>query len=74
MNLPKNVGKIDKYARIGVGAALIALAATGVIGVWGYLGLVPLLTGLLNSCPAYTLLGISTDCGAGGTACEKNKE
>lgn len=74
MNMPKNVGKIDKYARIGVGVALIALAATGIIGVWGYIGLAPLLTGLLNTCPAYTLLGISTGCGAGGTACGKSKE
>jgi hypothetical protein len=60
MSLPHNVGKIDKYARIGAGVALIALAATGTIGVWGYIGLIPLATGLLNTCPAYTLLGINT--------------
>lgn len=60
MNLPHNVGKIDKYARIGAGVALIALAATGAIGVWGYIGLIPLATGLLNTCPAYTLLDINT--------------
>lgn len=60
MNLPQNVGKTDKYARIGVGALLILLAVTGTIGAWGYIGLVPLATGLLNTCPAYTLLGINT--------------
>lgn len=60
MNMPKNVGKIDKYARIGGGALLIALAATGTIGVWGYIGILPLATGLMNTCPAYTLLGVST--------------
>jgi hypothetical protein len=60
MNLPHNVGKTDKYVRIGAGIALIGLAATGTIGAWGFIGLVPLATGLLNTCPAYTLLGVDT--------------
>ncbi len=60
MNLPKNVGQIDKYVRIGAGLLLILLAATGTIGAWGYIGILPLATGFLNTCPAYTLLGIST--------------
>lgn len=60
MNLTKNVGKIDKYARIGVGALLILLAATGTIGVWGWIGILPLATAFLGTCPAYTLFGIST--------------
>ena len=60
MSLPHNVGKLDKYARIGAGIALIGLAATGTIGAWGFIGLVPLATGLLNTCPAYTLLGVDT--------------
>ncbi|WP_018230366.1 YgaP family membrane protein [Methyloversatilis universalis] len=60
--MKSNVGGIDKILRIVVGLALIAMAATGTIGVWGYLGVVPLLTGLFNFCPAYPLLGIST-CG-----------
>ncbi|MFO1418414.1 MAG: DUF2892 domain-containing protein [Methylotetracoccus sp.] len=63
MNLPKNVGQYDKYARIGVGGLLIVLAATGVIGAWGWIGLLPLATGFLNTCPAYTLLGINTNTG-----------
>jgi hypothetical protein len=55
-----NVGTIDRTLRIIAGAALIALAATGRIGPWGYLGIVPLATGLFRFCPAYTLLGIRT--------------
>jgi len=39
---------------------LIALAALGVVGVWGWIGVVPLVTGLLGVCPAYSLLGAST--------------
>lgn len=60
MNLVKNVGKLDKYARIGIGALLIILAATGTIGVWGWIGILPLATGFLGTCPAYTLFGVST--------------
>ncbi|XGA79180.1 DUF2892 domain-containing protein [Halomonas sp. CH40] len=55
-----NVGGIDKIARIAIGALLIVLALTGTIGVWGWIGVVPLATGLLNTCPAYSLLGINT--------------
>ncbi|MGA0610777.1 YgaP family membrane protein [Caldimonas sp. KR1-144] len=58
--MDKNVGTIDRTLRIGVGLLLIALAAMGTIGVWGYLGIVPLLTGLLSRCPAYSLLGVRT--------------
>lgn len=57
-----NVGTIDRIARIGAGVALIALAATAMIGPWGYIGIVPLLTGLLRTCPAYSLLGVNS-CG-----------
>jgi len=60
--MKSNVGGIDKILRIVVGVALIALAAMGQIGVWGYIGVVPLLTGLFNFCPVYPLLGINT-CG-----------
>ena len=60
--MKSNVGGIDKILRIVVGAALIARAAMGQIGVWGYIGVGPLLTGLFNFCPVYPLLGINT-CG-----------
>ena len=55
-----NVGGIDRVLRIIVGLALIALAATGSVGVWGWIGFVPLLTGLVRWCPLYPLLGISS--------------
>lgn len=55
-----NVGKIDKFARIGVGALLILLAIFGVIGWWGLIGIIPLATGIINFCPAYTLIGMDT--------------
>lgn len=56
----KNVGGIDRILRIVAGLVLIALAVTGVVGVWGYIGVVPLLTGVIGWCPAYLPLGIKT--------------
>ena len=58
--MTKNVGGIDRILRIVVGLVLIALAVTGTVGVWGYIGAVPLLTGLIGWCPAYLPLGIKT--------------
>jgi O-antigen ligase len=55
-----NVGGIDRILRIVAGLALIALALTGTIGAWGWIGVVPLATGLLSSCPIYSLLGFDT--------------
>jgi hypothetical protein len=55
-----NVGGIDRIVRIALGTVLLALAATGTVGVWGWLGLLPLATGLLGWCPPYSLLGINT--------------
>lgn len=55
-----NVGSLDRILRIVLGLVLIALAATGTVGWWGWLGVIPLLTGLLKACPMYTLLGLST--------------
>ena len=56
----KNVGGIDRILRIVVGLVLVGLAATGSVGWWGWLGVVPLLTGLVGACPAYKLLGMNT--------------
>ncbi len=50
-----NVGKIDRIVRILGGAGLLSLAFVGPHTPWGYLGAVPLITGLLGFCPAYTL-------------------
>ena len=55
-----NVGNIDRALRILVGLALIGTAAGGIIGPWGYVGIVPLLTGLVARCPLYAMLGIAT--------------
>lgn len=55
-----NVGSLDRVLRIVVGLVLVGLAATGTVGVWGWIGVVPLATGLFRFCPAYTLLGINT--------------
>lgn len=55
-----NVGGIDKILRVILGVALIAAAATGALPMWGYVGIVPLVTGLVNFCPLYTVLGFSS--------------
>ncbi|RID99165.1 YgaP family membrane protein [Simplicispira hankyongi] len=55
-----NVGSWDRVLRVVVGLVLIALAATGTVGLWGWIGVVPVATGLLGFCPAYSLLGIKT--------------
>jgi hypothetical protein len=59
-DMKTNEGTIDRALRVLAGLVLIALAATGTVGVWGWIGVVPLATGLIGWCPAYTLLGIST--------------
>jgi branched-subunit amino acid ABC-type transport system permease component len=58
--MKKNVGGIDRVLRIVAGLALIALAATGLIGPWGWLGVIVLATGVFSFCGAYTLIGVNT--------------
>jgi hypothetical protein len=55
-----NVGGIDRIVRAVIGLALIALTLAGTIGVWGWIGVVPLLTAALGFCPLYTMLGFSS--------------
>ena len=55
-----NVGGLDRALRVVAGLALIVLAAMGTIGWWGWLGVIPLATGLFSFCPLYTLLGINS--------------
>lgn len=58
--MTKNIGNIERIVRIAAGLVLMALAATGNLGVWAWLGVVPLATGILGWCPPYSLLGINT--------------
>lgn len=55
-----NLGSTDRILRILAGLVLIALAATGTIGVWGWIGIVLLLTGIFKFCPIYAMFGMST--------------
>ena len=55
-----NVGTIDRALRMVVGLLLIVLAGIGTIGAWGWVGIVPLVTGLTSVCPLYSVLGIRT--------------
>ncbi len=55
-----NVGTVDRALRILAGSLLILLTLLNVIGPWGWLGLIPIATGTLRFCPAYTLLGLRT--------------
>lgn len=56
-----NVGGIDRAARIIIGAALFAVSfSSNAIGLWGVLGVVPLISGWMRFCPLYAMLGMST--------------
>ncbi len=55
-----NVGSVDRIIRIVVGLALIAATLSGVIGIWGWLGVVLVATGVLRFCPAYLPFGVRT--------------
>lgn len=55
-----NVGGVDRLLRMVVGVALIVLAIFGLVGSWGYIGIVPLATGIFRFCPAYSLIGFKS--------------
>ena len=58
--MKSNVGGIDRVLRIVIGLVLIGLTLSGTIGLWGWLGIVPLATGVIGWCPPYALFGWST--------------
>ncbi|PJG48445.1 hypothetical protein CAF53_09495 [Sphingobium sp. LB126] len=58
--MSRNEGTIDRLLRVIVGLVLIALVFVGPRSAWGWIGVVPLLTGLVGMCPIYSLLGIKT--------------
>ena len=60
----RNEGKIDRGLRVVLGLVVLSLAFVGPESVWGWVGLVPLLTGLVGFCPLYSILVINT-CGLG---------
>jgi hypothetical protein len=51
---------IDRTLRVIAGLVLIGLAASGTVGVWGWIGVLPLVTGIVGFCPAYAIFGMST--------------
>ncbi|MFM5914483.1 MAG: DUF2892 domain-containing protein [Chakrabartia godavariana] len=58
--MPTNEGTLDRALRVLVGLALIAMVFVGPKAVWGWIGVVPLLTGMVGFCPLYRLIGINT--------------
>jgi hypothetical protein len=60
MMMKTNVGTLDRIIRLTAGIVLIGLTLTGTIGMWGWIGVVPLATSLIGYCPAYPLLGMNT--------------
>ncbi|ETD72419.1 membrane protein [Pelistega indica] len=59
--MPVNVGTIDRAIRIILGLVLIGLTLNGNIGAWGWIGVIPLATGIFSRCALYSLLGINTN-------------
>lgn len=55
-----NIGNIERVLRIVIGLALVVAAYMGKVGPWAYIGVIPLLTGVVGWCPPYHLLGINT--------------
>jgi hypothetical protein len=58
--MTKNEGTLDRSLRVTAGIVLVGLAATGTVGLWGWIGIVPIATGALGWCPLYTMLGLNT--------------
>jgi len=57
---PRNIHPVERVLRVLIGIGILALAFAGPETPWGYIGLAPIATGLIGSCPVYTLLGFST--------------
>lgn len=60
MKCSKNVGSVDRMIRLIVGAILVGLAATGTVGVWGWIGLILIGTAFFSFCPLYRIVGMKT--------------
>lgn len=66
--MKSNMGSIDRAVRIIVGLVLVGLALTQVVGWWGWIGIIPIVTGALGNCPAYSIIGVNT---CGSKSCDK---
>lgn len=55
-----NEGAVDRIVRVVAGLVILSLAFVGPKSAWGYIGLLPIATGLVGYCPAYSLFGINT--------------
>ena len=55
-----HIGHTDRVLRMTVGVTLMGLAGYGIVGAWGWIGIIPLVTGMMGNCPAYSLLGLNT--------------
>jgi hypothetical protein len=58
--LPRNVHSVERVVRVLVGIGILSLAFVGPATPWGYIGLIPITTGLIGTCPLYTVFGFST--------------
>mgnify|MGYP001055500140 FL=1 len=58
--MTRNAGTIDRIIRVVLGLVLLSLVFFGPQTPWGWIGLVPLVTGLIGNCPLYTLFGFNT--------------
>lgn len=58
--MKKNIGVLDRGLRVLAGLAAIELAYAGLIGSWGYIGIVPMLTGVIGICPVYAIMGLNS--------------
>ena len=58
--MKSNEGKLDRILRIIAGLAILSLCLIGPKTLWGLVGIVPLLTGLVGYCPLYQVLGLNT--------------
>ncbi len=58
--MKQNIGRTERVVRVVLGLGILSLAFVGPASAWGYLGLAPVVTGVIGWCPPYTLLGIDT--------------
>lgn len=58
--MSRNEGTVDRVLRVVLGLVLLSLTVVGPQSLWGLIGLVPLVTGLVGYCPVYTLFGLRT--------------